>query len=202
MDRRAALGVVLAAHGYPEAPRKGDEIRGLDRDDRRRASRLQGVPRGHRGRRRAGRRRRGPCPVRDGARRLGAAGADERATPPSPRSASTACSTAPTSGIARWPRARPERGADRLGCGVSAPRDWLVGLQARIVERLEAIDGTPFRSDEWTRLEGGGGIARVIEDGNVLERGGVNFSHVKGDKLPPSATAARPTIAGRAWEAM
>jgi coproporphyrinogen III oxidase len=85
---------------------------------------------------------------------------------------------------------------------VGAVRDYLVGLQARIVERLEAIDGRAFRRDEWTRPEGGGGIARVVEDGNVLERGGVNFSHVNGRELPPSATAARPGLAGRAWEAM
>ena len=85
---------------------------------------------------------------------------------------------------------------------VSAPRDWFIGLQARIVARLEAIDGQPFRRDEWTRPEGGGGISRLIEEGNVLERGGVNFSHVMGAKLPPSASAGRPEIAGRAWEAM
>jgi coproporphyrinogen III oxidase len=85
---------------------------------------------------------------------------------------------------------------------VSAPRDYFLDLQSHIVAALEAIDGRPFRRDEWTRPEGGGGIARLIEEGNVLERAGVNFSHVKGDKLPPSATAMRPGIAGRAWEAM
>jgi coproporphyrinogen III oxidase len=85
---------------------------------------------------------------------------------------------------------------------VTAPRDYFLGLQARIVAALEAIDGTPFRRDEWSRPEGGGGIARLIEEGNVLERGGVNFSHVRGERLPPSASASRPGIAGRAWEAM
>ncbi|HYQ99061.1 MAG TPA: oxygen-dependent coproporphyrinogen oxidase [Casimicrobiaceae bacterium] len=85
---------------------------------------------------------------------------------------------------------------------VAAPREWFLGLQARIVDRLEAIDGARFRRDEWTRAEGGGGISRVIEEGGVLERGGVNFSHVKGDRLPPSASASRPGIAGRAWEAL
>jgi coproporphyrinogen III oxidase len=85
---------------------------------------------------------------------------------------------------------------------VDNARIWFVDLQARIVAGLEAIDGAPFRRDEWTRPEGGGGISRLIEDSAVLERGGVNFSHVKGDKLPPSATASRPEIAGRAWEAM
>ena len=85
---------------------------------------------------------------------------------------------------------------------VSAPRDYFVGLQARIVARLEAIDGQPFRRDEWTRPEGGGGIARLVEEGNVFERGGINFSHVMGAALPPSASAGRGEIAGRAWEAM
>src|SRR5215204_1325299 len=85
---------------------------------------------------------------------------------------------------------------------ISAPRDYLRSLQARIVSELEALDGQPFRHDEWTRSEGGGGIVRVIEDGNVFERGGVNFSHVMGAALPPSATAARPELAGRAWNAL
>ena len=85
---------------------------------------------------------------------------------------------------------------------VNAPRDYFLDLQARIVARLEAIDGQAFRRDEWTRPEGGGGITRLLEEGNVLERGGVNFSHVTGTTLPPSATASRREIAGRAWEAM
>jgi len=81
-------------------------------------------------------------------------------------------------------------------------RAWLLDLQARIVAGLEAIDGGAFRRDEWTRPEGGGGLSRLIEDGRVLERGGVLFSHVRGDRLPPSATAQRPELAGRAWEAL
>jgi coproporphyrinogen III oxidase len=85
---------------------------------------------------------------------------------------------------------------------VEGPRDYFAGLQSRIVGALEAIEGRAFRRDEWTRPEGGGGVARVIEDGAVLERGGVNLSHVTGERLPPSATASRPGIAGRAWEAM
>jgi coproporphyrinogen III oxidase len=85
---------------------------------------------------------------------------------------------------------------------VTAARDYFLDLQARIVAGLEAIEGNPFRRDEWTRPEGGGGIARLLEDGVVLERGGVNFSHVKGEALPPLATASRPGIAGRAWEAI
>jgi coproporphyrinogen III oxidase len=85
---------------------------------------------------------------------------------------------------------------------VSAPREYFLDLQLRIVAGLEAIDGTPFRHDAWTRPEGGGGISRWVEEGRVLERGGVNFSHVTGERLPASATASRPGISGRAWEAM
>ena len=75
-------------------------------------------------------------------------------------------------------------------------------LQTRIVDALSAFDGKPFLTDSWQRPEGGGGITRLIEEGDFFERGGVNFSHVTGSHLPPSATAARPTLAGRAWEAM
>ena len=85
---------------------------------------------------------------------------------------------------------------------VSAVRTYLAGLQERIVARLEAIDGGPFLRDAWDRPEGGGGVSRLIEDGNVLERGGVNLSDVRGTALPPSATAHRPDLAGRAWQAM
>jgi coproporphyrinogen III oxidase len=85
---------------------------------------------------------------------------------------------------------------------VAAVRDYLTGLQDRIVARLEAIDGGPFRRDAWDRPEGGGGVSRLIEEGNVLERGGVNFSDVRGTALPSSATAHRPDLAGRAWQAM
>ena len=83
-----------------------------------------------------------------------------------------------------------------------AVRDYLTGLQQRIVERMEALDGGRFVRDEWQRAEGGGGITRIIEGGRLLERAGVGFSHVTGTKLPPSASAHRPEIAGRAWEAM
>ena len=81
-------------------------------------------------------------------------------------------------------------------------RDYMIGLQDRIVAELERIDGHRFRSDRWERGEGGGGESRIIEDGNVFERGGVNFSKVHGERLPPSASAARPELAGRAFEAM
>ena len=81
-------------------------------------------------------------------------------------------------------------------------RDYMTGLQNRIVAELERIDGRTFRSDRWERGEGGGGESRIIEDGGVFERGGVNFSKVRGERLPPSASALRPELAGRAFEAM
>ena len=81
-------------------------------------------------------------------------------------------------------------------------REFLLGLQDRIVAALAAHESQPFRRDEWTRAEGGGGISRLVEDGSVLERAGVLFSHVAGERLPASATAHRPELAGRAWEAM
>ncbi len=85
---------------------------------------------------------------------------------------------------------------------VRAVKDYLTDLQQRIVARLAAVDGTPFRTDSWQRPEGGGGISRVLEEGGVFERGGVNFSHVKGASLPPAATASRPGLAGRTWDAL
>ena len=83
-----------------------------------------------------------------------------------------------------------------------AVKTYLLALQQRIVGALEALDGSPFRTDSWQRPEGGGGTSRVIEEGHFFERGGVNFSHVTGTKLPPSASALRPEIAGAPWEAM
>jgi len=79
---------------------------------------------------------------------------------------------------------------------------YLEGLQSRLVAALGALDGSPFRTDSWKRPEGGGGVTRIIEEGKLFERGGVNLSRVKGTELPPSATAARPQLAGRPWEAM
>jgi len=83
-----------------------------------------------------------------------------------------------------------------------AVKDYLTGLQSRIALELELLDGTHFRRDDWTRPEGGGGLSLLIEEGHLLERGGVNFSHVSGANLPPSATAARPELAGRGFDAM
>jgi coproporphyrinogen III oxidase len=89
-----------------------------------------------------------------------------------------------------------------MSADAAAVREYLLDLQRRIVERFESLDGGRFLEDEWTRAEGGGGITRIIEGGELLERGGVGFSHVTGTKLPSSASAHRPEIAGRPWEAM
>ncbi|WP_288129007.1 oxygen-dependent coproporphyrinogen oxidase [Microbulbifer sp.] len=85
---------------------------------------------------------------------------------------------------------------------IQAVKDYLLTLQDRICAEVSAIDGTKFVEDAWDREGGGGGRTRVLENGNVIEKGGVNFSHVYGDQLPPSATAARPELAGRSFEAM
>ena len=88
----------------------------------------------------------------------------------------------------------------------TAVKAYFSDLQARIVTALEEVDGAAFRTDAWTRPADaettGGGASRVIEDGRVFERGGVNFSRVAGSRLPPSASAHRPELAGRRWEAM
>ena len=81
-------------------------------------------------------------------------------------------------------------------------RDYFTALQSRLVGALESLDGGAFRTDSWVRTEGGGGSTRVIEEGGVFERGGVAFSHVSGRQLPASASASRPQLAGRGFEAM
>ena len=86
---------------------------------------------------------------------------------------------------------------------LSAVRDYLLELQDAICAALEAEDGQArFHTDVWTRPEGGGGRTRILTEGGVFEKAGVAFSHVQGTKLPPSATAHRPELAGRAWEAL
>lgn len=86
---------------------------------------------------------------------------------------------------------------------LAALKHYLLELQDRICATLERCDGTAhFRGDAWSRDEGGGGRTRVLEEGAVFEKGGVNFSHVRGAALPPSATARRPELAGRGFEAM
>lgn len=82
-------------------------------------------------------------------------------------------------------------------------RDYLLGLQSRITDTLETVDGRArFRCDSWDRAGGGGGETRVTAGGALLEQGGVNFSHVYGENLPPSATKSRPELAGRGFQAM
>lgn len=86
---------------------------------------------------------------------------------------------------------------------IDAVKQYLLSLQDDICRQLEAEDGQAcFVEDAWERPAGGGGRTRVIADGAIFEQGGVNFSHVFGDKLPPSATAQRPELAGRSFQAM
>ena len=90
---------------------------------------------------------------------------------------------------------------------VAGVRTYLLDLQQRICERLEAADGQGrFITDAWRKEPGeklqGDGITRLMEEGALLERGGVGFSHVRGPALPPSATQHRPEIAGAPFEAM
>ena len=85
----------------------------------------------------------------------------------------------------------------------AAVRAYLLDLQDRICAALEAEDGAErFQEDSWERPEGGGGRSRVLSGGAVLEQGGVGFSHVHGPGLPASATAHRPELAGRGFEAL
>jgi len=82
-------------------------------------------------------------------------------------------------------------------------RSYLLALQDSICEALAEEDGqAEFIVDEWRRPEGGGGRSRVLTQGAVFERAGVNFSHVRGAELPASASAARPELAGRSFEAL
>ncbi|MEM7611159.1 MAG: oxygen-dependent coproporphyrinogen oxidase [Pseudomonadota bacterium] len=82
-------------------------------------------------------------------------------------------------------------------------RDFLTGLQRDITSRVETLDGkATFNTDAWQREEGGGGVSKVLVNGGLMEQAGVGFSHVMGAALPPSATKARPELAGRRFEAM
>ena len=85
----------------------------------------------------------------------------------------------------------------------AAVKTYLMNLQDAICDSLATSDKKKrFTEESWTRAEGGGGRTRVMVDGAIIEKGGVNFSHVFGDKMPPSATANRPELAGRSFEAM
>jgi coproporphyrinogen III oxidase len=86
---------------------------------------------------------------------------------------------------------------------IQAVKDYLLTLQDRICSAVEQADGQArFREDAWDRPSGGGGRTRVLSDGAVFEQAGINFSHVFGERLPPSASAQRPELAGRGFEAM
>jgi coproporphyrinogen III oxidase len=82
-------------------------------------------------------------------------------------------------------------------------KDYLQSLQGRIVAEIEQLDGkATFSRDSWNRPGGGGGLSCVLSGGTVFEKAGVGFSHVFGDELPPSATKARPELAGSGFQAV
>ncbi len=86
---------------------------------------------------------------------------------------------------------------------IDAVKRYLLALQDAICDALAEEDGrAQFKTDDWQREEGGGGRTRVLNQGAVIEKGGVNFSHVYGASLPPSASASRPELAGRSFQAM
>jgi len=88
----------------------------------------------------------------------------------------------------------------------SSVKDYLIGLQNQITTAIAQIDGGSFLSDAWEKPPGealqGHGITQILEGGEVFERAGCGFSHVRGPQLPPSATHARPELAGAPFEAM
>ncbi|GMQ88597.1 MAG: oxygen-dependent coproporphyrinogen oxidase [Gammaproteobacteria bacterium] len=86
----------------------------------------------------------------------------------------------------------------------NAVSSYLLDLQDRICKSIQQLeeDTHVFREDQWQREEGGGGRSRVLENGAVFEKAGINFSHVHGEQLPVSATAQRPELAGRSFEAL
>lgn len=86
---------------------------------------------------------------------------------------------------------------------IDAVKTYLESLQLQICNSLEALDGAAtFSSDNWDRASGGGGRSRILSQGRVFEQAGVGFSHVFGDKMPPSATKTRPELAGQAFQAL
>ncbi|GAA0306644.1 oxygen-dependent coproporphyrinogen oxidase [Psychrosphaera haliotis] len=80
-------------------------------------------------------------------------------------------------------------------------KSFFMSLQDNITQQLSKLDGGEFEQDQWIREEGGGGRSRVLKDGNVFEQAGVNFSHVFGANMPASATAHRPELEGRSFNA-
>jgi len=93
-----------------------------------------------------------------------------------------------------------------MAIDISSLRDFFLDLQDRITSQIASVDGKPFFEDAWTKAEDsplqGNGRSRLLEGGDIFERAGVGFSHVRGNKLPPSATQNRPELAGRGFEAI
>jgi len=85
---------------------------------------------------------------------------------------------------------------------IGAVKSTLLKLQDNICSALAAQDSVKFREDAWSREKGGGGRTRILENGSLWEKAGVNFSHIHGDQMPAAATAARPELAGRRFQAM
>ncbi len=89
---------------------------------------------------------------------------------------------------------------------VATVREYLLDLQERITSTIGAVDGTAFTVDRWKKAKDeplqGNGITQILENGNVFERAGCGFSHVRGPKLPPSATQNRPELSGAPFEAL
>ncbi len=93
-----------------------------------------------------------------------------------------------------------------MSVDIASLRSFFLGLQDSITSTISALDGTPFAEDAWRKPEDamlkGDGRSRILEQGRVFERAGVGFSHVRGDRLPPSATQNRPELSGRGFEAI
>src|SRR5690242_19814396 len=86
---------------------------------------------------------------------------------------------------------------------IPAVKTYLLALQTRICQMVETEDGRQsFLQDEWSHQEGGGGITRVLTNGAVIEKAGVNFSHVQGKQLPQAATVRRPELANASFQAL
>ena len=86
---------------------------------------------------------------------------------------------------------------------IDGVKAYLLALQGRLCDVIEELDSRGlFVQDAWQRPQGGGGVSRVLEGGAVFEKAGINFSHVSGEGLPPSATGNRPELAGRRFQAM
>ena len=86
---------------------------------------------------------------------------------------------------------------------IDSIKHYLLDLQERICSEFISIDSNlVLKEDEWQRETGGGGRTRVLRQGKIFEQGGINFSHVYGSNLPISATAHRPELSGRSFQAL